>query len=664
MPHVALWTDLVRSWDRSVVQPAPRTEAEPEARELVLAQEKARYLREPRLARRADGAIELHVLAWRGDHEAHLAIEVLLEPLGLGSERELARAPALPLLDHAPTPSVATEPASEDAATAGGWIARIERTDGISRLLVEHGDARTLVWQSRATAAAPAIAVAPGGVWVAFHHNLREDTLEADLPKWIALRFVDGAGRVFAPAAEMLGRDRDKQGEEQGFELPTLAVGGDGAVALFGRGSHCFYRQDVSAAGFGPRVALGSGDWGCRGRRVATLVVEGRVLTARRERTGIVLALGRAPTGGAPWLEPLDDAAVSLEARPHRDVPARPAGDDPARERSLVTLFGDIHQHSAHSDGCGTADEPYLRARHVYGDDFAALSDHESFLGKRIGPGEWQYLQAVAERHHDEGRFVTLLAYEWTGRSHPGPGHKVVYAAVPGAAIVSRDDVPEGTGLVSRLRGTERFCVPHHVGWTGADEAAHDPEVQPVFEICSCHGCYLHARHPLGARGELEGHMIEDLLRRGHRFGFIACSDGHGLLHHHGVGRKRDPFRSGLTAVLATERTRASIFAALRARRTYATSGVPIYLDVDAAGQPMGSAIASVTPVRVRARATGNGEVRAISIVTASGVAASAKGRGAHADCEASIEAGWAYARVEQTDGEMAWSSPVWIDRA
>ena len=45
-------------------------------------------------------------------------------------------------------------------------------------------------------------------------------------------------------------------------------------------------------------------------------------------------------------------------------------------------FFGDIQQHSAHSDGVGSADETYLRARYRYGDDFAALTDHESFLGK------------------------------------------------------------------------------------------------------------------------------------------------------------------------------------------------------------------------------------------------------------------------------------------
>jgi hypothetical protein len=497
---------------------------------------------------------------------------------------------------------------------------------------------------------------------VAFHHNLREDTGEPDLVKWIALRFVRTDGAVLEPAAPMRDRDRDRLGEEQGFELPTVAVGRDGAVAIFGRGSHAFFRQDVHAGGFSERVALGSGDWGCRGRWVSVAPrADGWLVTARREKPGLVLEVSEGPRGGPPALVP---AVVQHPPRPHRDVPRRPLGPDPAARDGRRTLFGDIHQHSAHSDGCGTADEPYLRARYAYGDDFGALTDHESFIGKRIGPGEWAYLMGVANRHDRPGEFATLLAYEWTGRMYPGPGHKVVYLPPGGGSIVSRDDVPEGKALIAAVKGQGGFAVPHHVGWTGADEEAHDPEGQPVFEICSCHGCYLHADHPLGGRGDLRDQMVEAVLRRGKRFGFIACSDGHGLLWHHGVGRKRDPFRCGLTAVQARETTREAILQAIRERRCYATSGVPILLDVRAGEHPMGSELVVDGPTLVRAEARCASPVASLSLVGPDGVLAAVDGEGALEACiEARVEPGWVYAKVEQIDGEMAWSSPIFLDR-
>ena len=613
--------------------------------------EPERYLRAPRLVRASDGALEVWCIATRPEGEALLAFR------DGADARAVAEAPAIVALTRQDGPPAPTDDAGAwDRASSGGWTVRIERENGTSSVLAnEH-----VVWRARATAAAPTVVATEGGAWVAFHHNLREDTGEPDLAKWIALRFVRDDGAVLEPAAPMAERDRDREGEEQGFEFPTLVVGASGGVTLFGRGSHSFFRQDLGAGGWSARRPLGTTDWGCRGRWVDALLDGAEIATARREKKGVELLRMEPPPEGAPALR---EAKVEHPPRPHRDVPPRPKGPDPAARDGRRTLFGDIHQHSAHSDGCGAADEPYLRARYVYGDDFCALTDHESFIGKRIGPGEWAYLRGVADRHDEPGEFATLIAYEWTGRMYPGPGHKVVYLPPEGGPIVSRDDVPEGAELVRRVAELGGFAVPHHVGWTGADEEAHDPAGQPVWEICSCHGCYLHEEHPLGARGSLKDQMVEAVMRRGRRFGFIACSDGHGLLYHHGVGRKRDPFRCGLTAVQAEDCTRESILRAIRERRCYATSGVPILLDLRAADAPMGSEIVIDAPVLARAEASCASAIRTLALIGPDGPLAEVAGEGrTELTVEARVGPGWVYARVEQEDGEMAWSSPVFLD--
>lgn len=611
-----------------------------------------RYLRAPRFVR-VEGRVELWAIATAPDGEAVIAFGPD------GAERVVHRAAAIVALTREAVPRVTDDPAAWDRSAQGTWTVEIVRERGWSSVIASRGGDRILVFRAFGTAAAPDVAPTDGGAWVAFHHNVREDGGEPDLVKWIALRFVTDAGQVLEPAAPMTDRDRDREGEEQGFELPTLAVGPDGALAIFGRGSHAFFRQDVSAAGFSPRRALGATDWGCRGRWVSAIEDAGVLRTARREKEGIELADEPLPTGGRPALVP---ARIEHPPRAHRGVPPRPAGPDPAARDGRRTLFGDIHQHSAHSDGCGTADEPYLRARWVYGDDFCALTDHESFIGKRIGPGEWAHLARVANAHDAPGEFATLIAYEWTGRRYPGPGHKVVYLPPEGGPIVGRDEVPEGAELVRRVKALGGFAVPHHVGWTGADEDAHDPEGQPVWEICSCHGCYLTADHPLGGRGDLRDQMVDAVMRRGRRFGFIACSDGHGLLWHHGVGRKRDPFRCGLTAVQAEACTREAILRAIRERRCYATSGVPIYLDLRAGDAPMGSELAVRAAVEVRAEASAAVELRSLALIGPDGVIASVDGGGCSATVEARLGEGWVYARAEQVDGEMAWSSPIFLD--
>jgi hypothetical protein len=633
--------------------------------EAVLPQSPERYARDARLVRRAE-TIELHLLVWEGGRERHEVREVAAD-LAVGPPRVVAQGPALGGLSWSSAPRVlegeALVRADEEAEAEGPRgleRVRVVRSGGVSRVVLARPAAEeateVTVFVGAATAAAPALACGTEGTWVAFHHNLREDTGEADLTKWIALRFVTADGKVCEPEAPMRDRDRDRTGEEQGFELPSVLVTNAGAVVLLGRGSHRFYRQDLDAHGFSERAPLDDGSWGCRGRRVAAVIREdGTILTARRDKRGIVLAALAAAEGTAPSLRA---AEVEPPSRPHRGVPPRPRGPDPAARYGLRTLFGDIHQHSAHSDGCGTAHEPFLRARYVYGDDFCALSDHESFLGKRIGPGEWRYLRAVADAHDDPGTFAALHAYEWTGRMHPGPGHKVVYPLTGEHEIVSRDVEAAGEGLLARLRG-EAIAVPHHVGWTGADEAAHDEALQPVWEICSCHGCYLSAGHPLGQRGALVDQMIESVLRRGRRFGFIACSDGHGLLFHHGVGRKRDPFRCGLTAVQATDVSRAAILGAIRARRCYATSGVPIFLDLRADGSPMGSVVGGRGPVSFVIEASGSAPLRELALVGPEGTVQAMAPQATEGRLEVRADLPWAYARVIQEDGEMAWSSPV-----
>ena len=627
---------------------------------MLLAQEKRRYLRSPRWVRRGN-QLTLTAIAWRDAHQWPGHECVLIWPVDgngqLGDPEASEAHPAIQALD-----SEARIVEGDDRhAECESASAHIECHDGISRVWLEHGAQRTLVWSAKGSAAAPAVLAAnpaseQSGHWVAWHHDVREDTGDVDVAKWITLRFVASSGSVLEPAQPMLGIERDLEGEEQGFEFPELVEGLAGAIRIYGRGSHNFWRQDLNASGWSERVALGEGSWGSRGRRLSATLSNGQVLTARREGQGLLIECDPAPEGGAPTLSKVE--RINLKTAPTTPrVPGRPTGS------GKRVFFGDIQQHSAHSDGVGTADEAYLRARWRYDDDFVALTDHESFIGKRTGPGEWDYLQSVADRHNAPGEFATLLAYEWTGKRYPGPGHKCVYPPSRGMPLVSRDEFPSGAQAVQRLKELGAIASPHHIGWTGCDEDGHDPVGQPVWEICSCHGCYEHADHPLGMRGDHSEQLVDVMLRKGHRFGFTASSDSHGLLWHHGESRKRDPYRTGLTAVLCEELTREAILQALRHRRCYATSGVKMVLDFEVNEQPMGAELNPTDSLRVRAEATGVTPLSALELVGPNGVVHRHVANGLHATLQLEVPAcAFLYLRVVQHDGEMAWASPVFVD--
>jgi hypothetical protein len=625
---------------------------------IVLTQRPDRYLRAPHLVRSADGGVRLDVVAWvPGRGESILRCELDAEGRVLRERQDTLYEDGIESVARLADGLVRAEGIDEeDVARDGVFRAYVQRTYSESSLYVDgpFGE-RVEVWRGPGIGAAPAIAAdGHGGAWIALHHDVREDSGERDIAKWIDVFHVDAKGVVRVPDAPMSGRDRDMEGEEQGFEFPSIVLLEGGGLRLYGRGSHAFFRQDLSASGWSERTRIDAGDWGCRGRRVTALRNGETVWTAWRERTGIALHLEDAPHLEAARLVPRG-ALPSAGKRPA-------ARERIAAQDGRFTLFGDIHQHSAHSDGCGAASEPFVRARDAYGDDFCALSDHESFLGKRIGPGEWSYLQSVVDAHDEPGEFAALYAFEWTGRAHPGPGHKVVYAEKRTREVLSRDVLSEGRDLVARCRDEGRIAVPHHVGWTGANEDAHDEHIQPVWEICSCHGCYETFAHELGQRGDLRDQMVDAVLRRGHRFGFIASSDSHGLLWHHGVARKRDPFRTGLTAVQATACTREAILAAIRDRRCYATSGAKIVLDFRADGAPMGSLLVGRKAREFAVRVTGTAPIASLELVGPEGVLARSEPHDTTSELSAVLDESYVYARIKQSDGEMAWSSPIFTE--
>ncbi|MET0341274.1 MAG: CehA/McbA family metallohydrolase [Polyangiales bacterium] len=615
-----------------------------------------RYLHSPRLTRGPAGGAVLHLIAWEPAGERVVRFDVSRQGEVAPCDED-PHVPAIVALRRGDVIEPAGDESELEESRAGERV-WAELRDGIASVHLARASGDVLVFRARGSAVAPTLAVTPEGTWVAFHHDVREDDGASDVAKWIALRFVDGAGRVLEVDAPMRERDRDREGVEQSFEFPALGVGPRGALALFGRGSHNFWRQDVDGDGFSARVPLSDGEWGSRGRHIVACALDDGLVVARRDRKGVEVDVLALPRGAAPVLVPARvDWVTPFSIAPEHRV-------DPASARGLVTLFGDIQQHSAHSDGVGSADEVYQRARYRYGDDFVALTDHESFLGKRTGPGEWEYLQRVADRHDAPGKFTTLLAYEWTGKMFPGPGHKCVYYPRRGVPIVSRDEVPVGRELVARVRALGGFASPHHIGWTGADAEGHDDAGQPLWEICSCHGCYEHPAHPLGARGELREQTVDVMLRRGLRFGFTASSDSHGLLWHHGEARKRDPYRTGLTAVQARACTRDEVMDALVSRRCYATSGAKIRLDLDADGAPMGSVLDTRMGGEVSVQVVGTAPIARIELVGPGGTLAHTMPSAREGSLTARVGGAFVYARVVQEDGEMAWSSPVFFGEA
>ncbi len=239
----------------------------------------------------------------------------------------------------------------------------------------------------------------------------------------------------------------------------------------------------------------------------------------------------------------------------------------------LRIFWGDTHGHSGYAEGIGTVDYFMRFARDEARLDFVTHSEHDVWLDE----AEWQLMRSTTAAYDAPGRFIPYLGYEWTSAAANGGHHNVLFRTTEGRERVSALLYPQLSSLYQQLR--ERYApedivvIPH--AHNPGDARHSDPLLEPLIEIMSMHGTFEW--------------FIRNYLSNGHQVGFVAASDDH--LSHPGYSapsRLTLAQRGGLGAVLAPERSRDALFDAMRVRRTYATTGDRMILDVRLNGALMG----------------------------------------------------------------------------
>lgn len=385
---------------------------------------------------------------------------------------------------------------------------------------------------------------------------------------------------------------------------------------------------------------------------------------------------------GAPSVRLVDAAQNSLEQCPQvsrvgagGDVPA-PVLAPLSGERLL--LFGDLHTHSTLSDGATPPEEVMAYARDVLGLSFNALSDHGEVLSRAAD--RWPHLNRVASEASVPGAFLGVAGYEvtypvfWDGHYNVyfphfnGDLHRAPYDEYTMLSDVSTFS-PDRLLQVLRSEDNGALVVRHHYGPTPDywEDAPEDGELCPLTEICSIHGVFSGDRQLDANRNdrryETLGHAgtVGRGLAAGRVFGIVGSSDNHSGF----------PGDRGLVAVLADGVDHESLFEAMRARRTYGTTGAPIVLGFAVNGAPMGSVLSVAASARIEASVTGTAPLRQVVLLRDEQELPQAllgmelQGNRASLSFTDDLPPapGRSYRlRVEQQDGEVAWSSPIWFD--
>jgi len=550
-----------------------------------------------------------------------------------------------------------------------------------------------------------------GLIWIAGATNYAGSAKNPwPLTRWIFLRSYDG-NKFLEPIGVQQDKNLHRPDFYQGWEFPSITIDKNNTIWIFGQSSHTLYFQYYSGNKWSKLYNFSERHWGSwKQGCTSALGPDGRLRLVAMGLQGMQFHLLTPTISEKP--KPLVKKAYKRKLNVIKDYskiypeprkPQYPTILDINKEKMEV-YFGDIHAHSVYSDGVGDADEFYLRNRYYYKDDFASLTDHDYLDGIELSYSTFEWMCNLANRFNTPNEFVTFCSYEWTPPAiafhseqgqKVGEGHKNVYYSGNKGPLYSYGDKDTNTGmkLLKKLRksmGTKDVIViPHHIGWSNCNWEGHDEKLQPLIEICSTHGRYEYEGNtPIGYRKDqvIPGKFVQDMLNKGFKLGFTGGSDSHGLIWHgifprqgygdaipsSAVGWKKNAFRTGLTAIIAPELTRKSLFESLKRRRCYATSGAKIFLDFRIENHLMGSDIKVNKNPLIFVKVIGTNGLRSIDIVRDGHIMASYISPNINNELKNisfSIKDNnitrqsnhYYYLRVLQEDGEMAWSSPIWV---
>lgn len=376
---------------------------------------------------------------------------------------------------------------------------------------------------------------------------------------------------------------------------------------------------------------------------------------------------------GARGTEP--PAGKPTEPREKEQIRALRAYSISAEGRPLKIYRGDMHRHteiSVDGAGDGTLFESYRYAMDAAGMDYLAVTDHQS---GHTGPAQsdytWWRIQKSADMFHAPGFFTALYGTE-RSLGYPN-GHRNLIFAKRGVPIlhITPQEQKSSTGpyLYPHLRKFNGIATSHtsHTNM-GTDWRDNDPDLEPIVEIfqgartsAEYEGAPLsptEKRTELWAGGYRPLGFVSNAWAKGYKLGVQASSD-HVSTH------------TSYAYVLTENATREALLDAMRKRHTYAaTSNILLDYRVQLDGKTLiqGDVARSQGLPELTAKIIGSAPIKHVVVVRDNKVIYSQEPKGESYELrfrETSLGAGehFYYVRMEQVDGNVAWSSPVWIQR-
>jgi hypothetical protein len=334
---------------------------------------------------------------------------------------------------------------------------------------------------------------------------------------------------------------------------------------------------------------------------------------------------------------------------------------------------GDLHRHtdiSTDGIGDGSLMDLHRYALDAAGFDFIMVGDHNMGQDNEYN---WWRTQQANDLYTVPKTFISMYGYE---RSVPYPnghrnviwsqrGHRTLPLPKPLAAAREGDTAK----LYAYLRATDGICTLHTSATSqGTDWAdPHDSELEPFVEIFQ--GYHTNYEAPDAPKiitdktdrihGKYEpAGFVSRALAKGYKLGFQASSD-HISTH------------VSYACILAEEFSRKGLLDAMRKRHSYAATD-NIILDFRCGAALMGDEIKAAKP-KFAVVVLGTGPIATVELLRNGSVIHTARPtekKSAEIRFESEDAAppenervNYYYVRVTQQNGQMAWSSPIWLTK-
>ncbi len=326
---------------------------------------------------------------------------------------------------------------------------------------------------------------------------------------------------------------------------------------------------------------------------------------------------------------------------------------------------------------------------------FYATSNFEST--EETSNEDWKLINAQISQFNEDGRFNTLLGFQWFNDLPEEGLRQIVYLKDTKPILRKKDSKSNSLKKIYKSHNSKEFIsLPSFTMGAGVQTTFcdFDPDFERVVEIynswgsseCTAKEGNLRPISCQGKRGikENEEGSIRGALNRNCRLGFVAGGFDDRGVYANCFESDQVQYSPGLTAIIATEQTREHLLQALHHRSCYATTGERIILGFSIAGTPIGGELSTKTkPGLVYNRhivgfVAGTAPIKEICIIR--------NGKPLHYfypnqpsfdftfdDSELLHQIAltspderphfvYYYLRIVQEDGHIAWVSPIWID--